>query len=92
MSRSSTTEVLAEQKYIYLSAGEKERGIINGAKHLNGVLLKRGLHENYRFEIEENEVHRNLAWRKMIRKSIPWMLEIMNKNSASNTVENDNSD
>jgi alpha-glucosidase len=35
-----------ENKYVYPSAGEKERGIINGAKHLNKILLKRGLKEN----------------------------------------------
>ena len=70
-----------EQKFIYLSAGEKEKGIINGVKHLNGVLLKRGLTEHYRFEIEEGEVHRNIAWRKMIRKSIPWILERMEENN-----------
>ena len=67
-----------EQKYIYLSAGEKERGIINGAKSLHRKLLKRKLQENYRFEIEEGEIHRNLAWKKMIRKSIPWVLNRMN--------------
>ena len=70
------------QKYIYLSAGDKDRGTINGAKHLNEVLTERGLNENYRFEIEHDEVHRNIAWKKMIQKSIPWMLERMNKNQT----------
>lgn len=67
-----------EKKYIYLSAGENERGIINGAKYLNEVLCKRGLKHNYRFEIEPNEIHRNESWRKMVHKSIPWIIDRIN--------------
>ena len=71
-----------EKKLIYLSAGGKERGIINGVKYLDKVLQNRDLNENYRFEIEPNEVHRNINWRKMVRKAIPWMLSRMELNEG----------
>jgi len=62
-------------KKIYLNAGELETPTVESVIKMYDILKGRGMtHKNLKMDIEAEEGHWHMTWRKGSHKAVPWML------------------
>ena len=61
---------------IYINSGELEVPIVENSKKMYDLLIDNGMtNENLKFDIEDEEGHWHMTWRKGFRKAYPWILD-----------------
>ena len=62
-------------KRIYLNAGELETPTVESIEKMADILRKQGMKEtNLKVDVEKEEGHWHMTWRKGFRKAYPWIL------------------
>ena len=63
-------------KRVFINSGELETPIVESSKKLHGLLSEKGMTlENLVFDVEPEEGHWHMTWRKGFRKCYPWIVE-----------------
>lgn len=62
-------------KRIYMNAGAIEKPTVVSIEKMASILRKRGMNDdNLKVDIEKDEGHWHMTWRKGFRKAFPWIL------------------
>lgn len=60
---------------IYFDAGELETPTVDGIEKMRDILIRDGMpEENMKLDIESDEGHWHMTWRKGFKKAYPWIL------------------
>jgi len=62
-------------KRIYLNAGELETPTVESIEKMANILRKQGMNDNnLKVDVEKEEGHWHMTWRKGFKKAFPWIL------------------